>query len=657
MFPSDRDTDVLLAPSDGVPRLRWRFRRLVRAALPDAAIITLRRLRSYFPEGRLLPEPAWRQRHRAIVVLLWFHAVGLAVFGFVHGYGFLHSVTESGLVAAAALLAGWRRPSRKLRAGAASFGLITSSALLVHFWDGAIEAHFHFFFVVGVLMLYQDWFPFLLALVYVVVHHGLLGAVDPGSVYNHPAAVAHPWKWAVIHAIFVVATSIANLVTWRVNEQLLREPLTGLPGRRVFEDRLAQSLARLDRHPSTVAVMFLDLDRFKVINDSLGHAAGDRLLIAVAERLRRTLRRQDSVARLGGDEFAILCQDVDGESAMVPIARRLAEVVRQPLTIDGREVETTASLGIALTTDSDMAPAELMRDADVAMYRAKEGGGNRCEVFDASMHARVMQRMETESALRLALGREELRLVYQPEVSLSTGTIIAVEALLRWDHPEKGLIPPLEFIPLAEDTGLILPIGAWVIEEACRQAQRWRQQLPDRPPLTMRVNLSPRQLADPKLVEVIGRALADTDTDPSQLDLELTESSIMGEIEWTIVSLSLLKDLGLRLSVDDFGTGHSSLSHLKHFPIDTLKVDRSFVSNLGQTPIDSTIVGSIVELAHALGLSVTAEGVEDQAQLDDLRDLGCDNAQGYHLARPQHPDAVTELLVQEASRLSHRRLR
>jgi diguanylate cyclase (GGDEF)-like protein len=629
----------------------------VRAALPDAPIITLRRLRSYLPEGRLLPEPAWRQRHRAIVVLLWFHAVGLAAFGVLQGYGVLHSVTESGLVAAAALLAGWRRPSRKLRAAAASFGLITSSALLVHFWGGAIEAHFHFFFVVGVLMLYQDWFPFLLALVYVVVHHGLLGAVDPSSVYNHPAAVADPWKWAVIHAVFVVVTSIANLVTWRVNEQLLREPLTGLPGRRVFEDRLAQSLARLDRHPSTVAVMFLDLDRFKLINDSLGHAAGDRLLIAVAERLRRTLRRQDSVARLGGDEFAILCQDVDGEPAMVAIARRLAEAVRRPLTIDGRDVETTASLGIALATDADALPAELMRDADVAMYRAKEGGGDRCEVFDASMHARVMERMETESALRLALGREELRLVYQPEVSLSTGTIVAVEALLRWDHPERGLIPPLEFIPMAEDTGLILPIGAWVIQEACRQAQRWRQQLPDRPPLTMRVNLSPRQLADPKLVEVIGRALADTDTDPSQLDLELTESSIMGEIEWTIVSLNLLKDLGLRLSVDDFGTGHSSLSHLKNFPIDTLKVDRSFVSNLGQTPIDSTIVGSIVDLAHALGLSVTAEGVEDQAQLEDLRDLGCDNAQGYHLARPQDPDAVTQLLVQEASRLSHGRLR
>jgi diguanylate cyclase (GGDEF)-like protein len=651
----DLDHDILRRPSGALSRLRWRLRQLLRRAVPDATILTLRRLRTYLPEGRLLPEPAWRQRHRAIVRLLWLHAVGLALFGVAQGYGVLHSVTESSLVAAAAVFAGMRRPSRALRAGAASWGLITSSALLVHFWGGAIEAHFHFFFVVGVLTLYQDWFPFLLALVYVVLHHGLLGAIAPGSVYNHPAAVAQPWKWAGIHAIFVVATSIANLVTWRVNEQLLREPLTGLPGRRVFEDRVTQSLARLDRQPSTVAVMFLDLDRFKVINDSLGHAAGDRLLIAVADRLRRTLRRHDSVARLGGDEFAILCQDVGGEPAMVAIARRLTEVVRQPVLIEGREVETTASLGIALATDADATPAELMRDADVAMYRAKERGGNRCEVFDASMHARVMQRMEMESALRLALGRGELRLVYQPEMSLRTGTIVAVEALLRWDHPEKGLIAPLDFIPLAEDTGLIVPIGAWVIEEACRQAQRWRRQLPARPPLKMRVNLSPRQLADPKLVEVIGQALASTDTDPSELDLELTESSIMGEIEWTIVSLTALKDLGLQLSVDDFGTGHSSLSHLKNFPVDTLKIDRSFINKIGEAPIDSAIVASIVDLGHALGLSVTAEGVEHQAQLEDLQNLGCDTAQGYHLARPQDPDAVTKLLAQEASRLSHAR--
>jgi diguanylate cyclase len=602
-------------------------------------------VRETLPQGRLLPQAAWQRRHRAIIVLLWVHCVALALFGTLRGYGALHSIGEVSLVAAAALFAGMRRPSRQLRAGAASLGLITSSALLVHFWGGAIEAHFHFFFVIGVLTLYQDWLPFLLALVYVVVHHGLLGAIDPGSVYNHAGAVAHPWKWALIHAAFVVATSIANLVTWRVNEQLLREPLTGLPGRTVFLDRLSQSIARLDRRQSMVAVIFVDLDRFKVINDSLGHSVGDRLLIAVADRLHRTLRRHDTVARLGGDEFAILCQDVEDEAELIALARRLAEAVRRPTTIDGRTVETSASLGIALTRDITASPDQMMGEADIAMYNAKERGGDRWEVFDESMQARVVERMELESALRVALARGELSLVYQPELCLTRRTIVAVEALLRWEHPSKGPIAPTEFISVAEDTGLIVPIGAWVIQEACRQAQRWREQAPDRPPLKMRVNLSPRQLADPMLAEVITTALADTHTCPSDLDLELTESSVMGEIEWTIASLNELKKLGVRLSVDDFGTGHSSLSHLKHLPFDTLKVDRSFVNNLGQGSVDSAIVASIVELAHALGLSVTAEGVEHEAQLEDLRTLGCDTAQGFHLGRPQTPEAITALLA------------
>jgi EAL domain-containing protein (putative c-di-GMP-specific phosphodiesterase class I) len=292
-----------------------------------------------------------------------------------------------------------------------------------------------------------------------------------------------------------------------------------------------------------------------------------------------------------------------------------------------------------------------MRDADVAMYRAKERGGDRCEVFDSSMHQRVVKRLEMESALRVAVRREQFRLVYQPEICLSTGTIVGVEALLRWDHPARGSIPPQEFIPVAEDTGLIVPIGAWVIHEACRQAQRWRRELPGRPRLRMRVNLSPRQLSEPDLVDVTASALADTDTDPSELDLELTESAIMGDLEWSIVSLKMLKDLGVRLSVDDFGTGHSSLSHLKNFPVDTLKIDRSFVNNLGQAAIDSTLLASIVDLAHVLGLSVTAEGVEHEAQLEDLKQLGCDTAQGYLLARPLVPEAVTELLAQGGPQL------
>jgi diguanylate cyclase (GGDEF)-like protein len=618
----------------------------VRPGLGARARLSMRRLRASLPQGRLLPEPVWQKRHAGIVVLLWAHVVGLAMFGVLMGHG-LSSVAWVSVIAGAAVVAGLRTPSRKVRSGVASFGLVASSALFVYFWNGAIEGHFHFFFVIGVLTLYQDWFPFLLALVFVVVHHGLLGAIDPSAVYSHPSAVTHPWRWAFIHAAFVVATSIANLVTWRVNENLLREPLTGLPGRVVFIDRLAQSLAQLDRNPSTAAVLFVDLDRFKLINDSLGHAAGDQLLVAVAERLRRSLRGHDTVSRLGGDEFAILCQDTGGERAIVAVAERIAATVAEPVTIDGHEVQTTASIGIALASDPSGSPAKLMRDADVAMYRAKERGGGHFEVFDESMHARVMHRMETESALRLALRRDEFRLFYQPEVSLATGTIVAVEALIRWEHPGRGLLAPGEFISVAEDTGLIIPIGAWVIQEACMQARRWRLEFPDDPRLKMQVNLSARQLADPDLVRTIAGALAKSGIAASELDLELTESTMMGDIEWTVVSLQALKDLGLRLSVDDFGTGHSSFSYLKNLPVDTLKVDRSFVDKLGHTSTDSAIVASIVDLAHTLGLSVTAEGVEHEAQLENLKNIGCDTAQGFYLARPQPPEAITQLLMRQ----------
>jgi diguanylate cyclase (GGDEF)-like protein len=607
----------------------------------------LRRLRTALPQGRLLPPSTWRKRHGGIVMLLWAHVVGLTVVGLATGHSLLKSAALVGIVAAAAVVAGVPALGRKVRTGFASFGLVASSALLVYFWHGSIEGHFHFFFVIGVMTLYQDWFPFLLAMVFVVVHHGLLGTLAPATVYNHASAINNPWAWALIHAGFVVATSIANVVTWRVNENLLREPLTGLPGRMVFMDRLAQNLARLDREPATVAVIFIDLDRFKVINDSLGHAAGDRLLVAVSERLQRTFRQQDTVSRLGGDEFAVLCMDIGDEPAILSVAQRAASAIAEPVMIEDREVETTASIGIALATDSLTTPEKLMREADVAMYRAKERGGGNCEIFDESMHERVMRRMETEAALRQAIKRGEFRLFYQPEISLVTGKIIAVEALIRWQHPERGLLGPDEIISIAEDTGLIIPIGAWAIQEACRQLKAWRQEMPDGPRIKMRVNLSPCQLSQPDLVQVISGALAHSGTSPSDLELELTESTMMDDIESTLVSLHALKKLGLRLSVDDFGTGYSSLSYLRDLPVDCLKIDRAFVSNLGQTARDSAIVASMVDLAHILGLSVTAEGVEYADQLENLKALGCDSAQGFYMARPLPPDDVARLLAAE----------
>jgi diguanylate cyclase (GGDEF)-like protein len=644
---SAADDDVSVVVSLGAVTESGRLSPPMLRRIVDRAVYSVRRLREALPQGRLLPASTWRKRHVGIVVLLWGHVFGLTVIGLFTGHSLLVSVALSSVIGAAALIAGAPALGRKVRTGFASFGLVSSSALLIYFWHGSIEGHFHFFFVVGVLTLYQDWFPFLMAMVFVLVHHGVLGTIAPRTVYNHADAIGHPWTWAVFHALFVVATSIANVVTWRVTENLLRESLTGLPGRVVFMDRLAHNLARLDRGSSTVAVFFVDLDRFKVINDSLGHGAGDRLLVAVAERLQRTFRQQDTVSRLGGDEFVVLCMDVGDEAAILSVAQRAAAALAEPLMIEGLEVQTTASIGIALTTDPTTTPEALMREADIAMYRAKERGGGNCEVFDKSMHERVTHRMQTETALRLAIKRGEFRLFYQPEVSLATGEIIAVEALIRWQHPERGLLGPDNIISIAEDTGLIIPIGAWAIQEACRQLEAWRQDMPEASRIKMRVNLSPCQLTQPDLVQVISQALVSTGTDPSDLDLELTESTMMDDIDATLLSLQALRSLGVRLSVDDFGTGHSSFSYLKDLPVHCLKIDRSFVNKLGQTPTDSAIVGCMVDLAHLLGLSVTAEGVEYESQLENLKALGCDSAQGFYMARPLPPDEVAPLLARE----------
>jgi diguanylate cyclase (GGDEF)-like protein len=610
---------------------------------PSRTRTGIRRLRLVLPKGRLLPDSEWRRRHRALVWILSLHLPALLAFGLLRGYPLWHVSIDLAPIALLTAVALHKRAGRRIRSSAAAVGLVTCSAILVHLWGGQTEGHFHFFVVVGLLALYQDWTPFLLALVYVVVHHGVMGAIDARSVYDHPSAIAHPWQWAGIHAAFVVAASAASLVSWRVNEQLVREPLTGLPGRLIFLDRVSQAIARLERRPATIAVMFIDLDRFKLINDSLGHAIGDRLLIATARRLEGAMRRHDTVARLGGDEFAILTQDVDGERGLVALAQRLDEVISQPLEIDGHQIQTAASLGIAITTDPAAAVTDMMRDADVAMYRAKERGGGH-EVFDPSMHERVMRRMEVETALRQALDRGELQLAYQPELCLRTGAVVAVEALLRWRHPERGSIPPVEFIPIAEETGLILPIGQWVLEEACRQARAWRDEVPGAAPLRMRVNLSPRQLSHPQLGDDVERTLARHRLDPRSLDLELTESALMDEGDGAAAALCALKRRGVRISIDDFGTGHSSLAHLKDFPVDTLKVDRSFIAALGHDARDEALLRSIVDLAHALGLSVTAEGIETQEQLDTVTALGCDHAQGFRLGVPGAPEAIAGLL-------------
>ena len=458
-----------------------------------------------------------------------------------------------------------------------------------------------------------------------------------------PVHAVRPVVWGAILAgfalLFVALLGVvqAGAVLIRRQGQTLahhafHDALTDLPNRALFLDRVGHALARRAQNP--VAVLFLGLDDLKLVNDSLGHAAGDRLVVAVAERLAGCLAAGDTLARLGGAEFSVLLEDVQDAAAAVVCAEKILASLRAPIAVDGRDVFPTASVGIALTTPEGGSPEALLSDAETAMSRANARGKDRYEVFNGSMAGHAAERLALESDLRRAVEGGQFRLHYQPIVALSNGDVLEVEALVRWEHPERGLLPPADFIPVAEETGLIVSLGQWVLEEACRQATVWRSQLGDRAPV-MGVNLSARQFQRPELLLDIRRALRAAHMDPSGLKLEITESVAMHDAESTIETLESLKALGIRLAIDDFGTGYSSLSYLKRFPVDTLKVDRSFVDGLGEDPQNTAIVQSIVALAKALGLSVTGEGVETDLQRRLLRDLGCERAQGYLFARPR----------------------
>jgi diguanylate cyclase (GGDEF)-like protein/PAS domain S-box-containing protein len=438
----------------------------------------------------------------------------------------------------------------------------------------------------------------------------------------------------------------------RAEEQLLRQafydPLTQLSNRALFMDRLAHRFRRLRRHEGDhFAVLFLDLDRFKGINDSLGHQAGDNLLVTVARRLESCLRPGDTVARLGGDEFTILLDDVHDVGDAVRVADRIQAVLATPCNLAGVEVFTTVSTGIALSTTRYERPEEMLRDADTAMYRAKAHGRARHEVFDATMHERAVSLLQLETDLRRAVDRGEFRLYYQPVVTVADGRLTGFEALVRWLHPQRGLIAPDTFIPLAEETGLISPIGLWVLREACRQIREWQKQFPSDPPLRVSVNVSSRQFAQTDFVEQVRRILEETGLDPATLTLEITESTIMENIKATASILGQIRALSIQLYIDDFGTGYSSLSQLHHFPIDTLKVDRSFVSRMREEKGEpAEIVRTIVSLAQNLGLNVTAEGVETAEQLEALKRLKCGSAQGYYFSEPLDAVAAETILRQ-----------
>src|SRR3954451_22793458 len=609
------------------------------------------RWRDRLPRGQTLPLEIWARRHRALALIAWAHVPALFVFGLV-----THHSPAAGLVtvlpiAVFSALAGAGSLRRRERAAMVCLALLTSSAMLVHLWHGRIEGHFHFFVMVALLATYEEWFPYLLAFLYVLVHHGLMGALDAGSVYDHAGAQSHPWQWAGVHAVFISALGLVNIVSWRMNEDardatreseerfrsafkdapigmalvgldgviqrvnvrmavatrraeeelvglalddltpdedrdgaawpppgggeverrftrgdgtvgwglwqhslvhdLDREPaywvshvldisarkgaerrldyqahydaLTGLPNRTLFLKELRAQIAA--GGDGEIAVLFVDLDNFKVVNDSLGHGAGDRLLTIVAERMRRVVRPGDVIARFGGDEFAVLMGSAGGVASARGVAERLALALRAPVELDGRQRFVTASFGVRSAPPGLADRESLLRDADAAMYRAKELGKARCEVFDESMRDQAVERLDLEGGLRHALERGELRVLYQPQVELATGRIVGAEALLRWQHPERGLVVPPLFIPIAEQTGLIVPIGAWVLEEACRQATTWPATSGRE--LAISVNVSARQLAEEDFEQVVEQVLSVTGLEPRLLCLEITESAVM----------------------------------------------------------------------------------------------------------------------------------
>jgi len=428
------------------------------------------------------------------------------------------------------------------------------------------------------------------------------------------------------------------------------DALTGLPNRNLLHDRLRQAVYSQSRSPHTVAVVFIDLDHFKFVNDSLGHSTGDKLLKGMADRLRLVLREGDTVARLGGDEFVLILKDQTNDEIIFRAMHRIIQEVSQPMTIEGKELYVSCSAGISLYPQDGSDVDTLLKNADAAMYRAKEHGRNNFQFYTSEMNERVNERLALENALRRALERREFLLHYQQRVNLATNTIVGAEALVRWNHPEWGLVFPARFVPLAEETGLIVQLGEWVLREACRQARAWIDQGLN--PGMVSVNLSARQFRQEGLVRMVSRVLEETGLDPRVLEMELTESMVMHNIDAAIATLNGLKSLGVSLSVDDFGTGYSSLAYLKNLPIDKLKIDRSFVRDIGtgDDADDGVLAAAIVSLGHSLHLHVVAEGVETDAQMRFLKRHRCDEVQGYYYGEALTPEGHAKLLAKLANR-------
>lgn len=486
----------------------------------------------------------------------------------------------------------------------------------------------------------------------------------PGAMATGELRIRHAdgsWRWveAVGKNLFddpAVGGLVVNYrdITARktledeLRHQAFHDSLTGLANRALFVDRLDHAISLARRNRRRLAVLFVDIDDFKTINDSLGHVEGDAILVAVAERLRSALRSGDTIARMGGDEFAVLVEDPPAATGPAEVAERLLEVLQAPFMHGGKELFVHASVGVASLTSRQQTADELLRNADVSMYMAKNMGKNRVETFEPSMHAAATARLALKGDLERALERDEFFVLYQPVMNLSTMELVGVEALLRWRHPQRGVVAPMDFIPVAEETGLIIQLGRWVLEQACRQSRAWDVLSPERP-ITMNVNVSGREVSEPGFVAGVAKVLALTGLDPPRLVLEFTEGVLMRDTDATMATLRALRELGIRLAIDDFGTGYSSLSYVRQFPIDVLKIDRSFVASMADGPDEAALMRSILNLSETLHLETVAEGIEQPGQLAELQSLGADLGQGFLFAKPLEPNEVAAFLRVGAS--------
>ena len=630
--------------------------------LTPGARTVLGSIGGWFPRGSTLPESEWRIRPRAVTWLLQFHTVEFAVASVVKGLPLTDVLTNVGVPALGAFAASRGSLSRAARGGIASVSLMLSSAVVVHLMNGSIEGHFHFFVMIPVVALYEDWVPFGLAVGVVLIHHGVIGTLAPTAVYDHRGAIEHPWRWAFVHAFFFATACVGAIINWKLHEsarsaeqsltarvrhQAHHDALTGLPNRVQLLEHAATLLSDPSLRGEPLSVLLVDLDRFKDVNDVLGHASGDVLLSRVGPLMAGAVRDNDILCRLGGDEFAAVLPRCD-EATAVAVAKRLLELISVTMDIDGVLLNVEASVGIAVTQqfgDGDI--DTLLQHADIAMYTAKRA---RCgyQVYEADQDTATRERLNLLGEMRQALLRDEFVLHYQPKMTLPDNQLIGVEALARWNHPTRGLLSPGEFIPVAESTGLIVPFTLHILRMALQQVAQWQE---GEVPLSVAVNLSPRCLAEVDLPEQILAMLAAYGVAPSLLELEITENTLAHDPDRALATLTELHDAGIRISIDDFGTGYSSMSYLKRLPVSELKVDRSFVMGMLSNLDDGILVRSVVDLGHNLGLVVVAEGVEDQETLEALAAVGCDIAQGYHLARPMGVEAFDSWRAERTAQL------